>query len=123
MTIPITGALILVLGAGFFLFRPRLLYPATILAIPFTATAVVNFGWTNEVSSGERSLTAWWFFCALWICREAISAVPPWHRAGWFATRRARHGLFAFLGAVLVSLSVPLALGGTRLILQPKSAA
>lgn len=113
----------MVAAIWFFLFKPRMLYAATILAIPFTATAVVNFGWANAVSEGDRSIAAWRFFCTLWICREAISGVPPWHRAGWFSTRRARYGLFAFLAAALVSLCVPLVLEGTTLILQPKPVA
>lgn len=119
MTIPITGALILILGVGFFLFRPALLYPATIISIPFTATAVVNFGWANAAGSWGRSLEIWQFFFTLWICREAISHLPPWRRTGWFLTRRARNGLFAFFAAAFLSLSVPLVLNGTTWVRRP----
>lgn len=120
MSIPITGALALILGIGLFLFRPRLLYPATIIAIPFTATAIVNFGWANAAGSWGRSLEAWQFFFVLWVSREALSGRPPWHRAEWFTTRSARKGLCAFLGVAFLSLSVPLVMNGTTWVLSPR---
>ena len=109
MTVPITGALILITGIWFFLFSPRLLYAAMIISIPFSATAVANLG----SGDGEKGVAAWLFLGALWICREMISGLGPWHTPGWFATRRARYGLLAFLGAVIASLSIPLLLNGT----------
>jgi hypothetical protein len=109
MTVPITGALILIMGGWFFFFSPRLLYAATIISIPFSATAVANIG----SGDSEKGVAAWLFLGVLWVVREMISGLPAWHTPGWFATRRARYGLLAFLGAVVASLSVPLLLNGT----------
>jgi hypothetical protein len=109
MTVPFTGALVLILGILFFLSSPRLLYAALIVSIPFSGMAVLN---DNSGDVG-RGLAVWLFLSALWVLREAISSVPPWHKRGWFASRRARYGLLAFLGAVVASLSVPLLLNGT----------
>ncbi len=109
MTVPVTGALIILLGLWFFVFSPRLLYAAMIISIPFSATAVANVG----SGDGEKGVAAWLFLGALWVFRETISGLSPWHTPGWFSTRRARYGLLAFLGAVIASLSVPLLLNGT----------
>lgn len=109
MTVPITGALIALMGVCFFFFSPRLLYSAMIVSIPFSATTVASLG----SGDSEKGVTAWLFLGALWICREAISGLSPWKSPGWFSTRHARYGLLAFLGAVVASLSVPLFLNGT----------
>lgn len=115
MTVPITGALILALGVGLFLFSPRLLYAALIISIPFSATAVVNLGSGDE----GKGIAAWLFLGSLWVLREMVSGRPPWHTRGWFASRRFRFGLLAFLGAVIVSLAVPLILNGTSWVPSP----
>ena len=109
MTVPLTGALIIIAGIYFFFFSPRLLYAAMIISIPFSATAVAN------VASGdsEKGVAAWLFLGILWVFREMISGQSPWRTPGWFSTRRARYGLLAFLGAVVASLSVPLFMSGT----------
>lgn len=109
MTVPFTGALVLIFGLWLFLFLPKLLYPAMVISIPFSAMAVINFG------SGDtgRGLAAWLFLGFLWIVHETLSGVPPWHARGWFVTRRARYGLLAFLLAVFASVCVPLVLNGT----------
>jgi hypothetical protein len=109
MTVPFTGALILITGMCLFFFSPKFLYAAMVVAIPFSATAVVNFGQEGE----GKSIWAWFFLGALWILREAVSGVPPWRKLGWFATRQARYALLAFACAVIISLSVPLILNGT----------
>lgn len=109
MTLPITGSLIIILGVWFFLFSPRLLYAAMIISIPFSATAVANVG----SGDNEKGVSAWLFLAVLWVVRETISGLPAWRTPGWFATRRARYGLLAFLGAAVASLSVPLLLNGT----------
>lgn len=112
MTIPFTGALVLLLGAWLFLFSPKYLYAAMVISIPFSATAVLNL---RQASEG-KSVMAWLFLSSLWVIREIASGTPPWHKKGWFATRRARYGLLAFGGAVLASLTVPLISSGTSWI-------
>jgi hypothetical protein len=115
MTVPFTGAVILVVGFGLFFLSPKLLYAAMIVFIPFSATAVVNLQ-----SGGEgKGVAAWLFFGALWLLREALSGLPPWRKKGWFASRRSRWALFAFLGAVFASLFVPLVLNGTSWVPDP----
>lgn len=109
MTIPVTGALIVIIGLCFFFFSPALLYAAMIVSIPFSATAVINVGSGDD----EKGVAVWLFLGLLWLVRETLSGVPPWHQPGWFLSRRARYGLLAFLGSVIVSLSVPLVLNGT----------
>ncbi len=116
MEIPVTGAFILVVGATFFLFSPNLLYSAAIISIPFSATAVVNVRWGGT----EKGVSAWLFLGALWVVRETLSPQPLWRRPGWFASRRARYALLAFLGAVVASLCVPLILNGTSSVPDPR---
>jgi hypothetical protein len=115
MTVPITGALIVIAGVFFFLFAPKLLYAAMIVSIPFSATAVANVGW----GGGEKGVAAWLFLGSLWVLRQIVSGLPPWRTPGWFASRRARYGLLAFLGAVVASLSVPLLLNGSAWVPDP----
>ncbi len=115
MTVPITGVLIIIAGVFFFFFAPEYLYAAMIISIPFSATAVANVGWGGT----EKGVSAWLFLGALWVLRQTVSGVPPWRTAGWFASRRARWGLLAFLGAVVASLSVPLLLNGTAWVQDP----
>jgi hypothetical protein len=116
MSFPITGAIILIVGLFFFFFSSKLLYAATILSIPFSATAVVNVRWGGS----EKGVTAWLFFAALWVIKDTLSGVPPWRKPGWFASRRARYGLLAFLGAVILSLCVPMLLNGTSWVPDPR---
>ena len=115
MTIPITGALILIMGVMFFFVSPKLLYAATIVSIPFSATAVANVGWGGT----EKGVSAWLFLSTLWVFRQIVSGLPPWHTPGWLSSRRARWGLLAFLGAVVASLSAPLLLNGTAWVPDP----
>lgn len=88
-----------------------------IVSIPFSATAVMNFSMTGSQyglgRSPEKSIMAFQLFTVLWIIRGAFSHSPPWHRRGWFLTRRARLWLLAFLGAVVLSQCVPLVFNGT----------
>jgi hypothetical protein len=113
MSIPITGAIILVAATCFLLFSPRLLYAAMILSIPFSATAVVNFPWAEGQYGTDKSVMAWQLFAILWICHDALSGLPQWHRHGWFLTRRPRFWLLVFLVVVIASLFVPIILNGT----------
>jgi hypothetical protein len=115
MTVPITGGLIVIAGAFFFLLAPNLLYAAMIISIPFSATAVANVGWGGS----EKGVAAWLFLGSLWVLRQIVSGLPPWRTSGWLASRRARYGLLAFLGAVVASLSVPLLLNGTAWVPDP----
>lgn len=120
MEFPVTGSIILAIAAWFFFFRPQLLYPATIIAIPFSSTAVVNFPMAgSQYGLGinpEKSITAVHLFAVLWIVREALSRFPQWRRRGWFITRRARFWLLGFLAAIGLSLCVPIILNGTAWI-------
>lgn len=90
-----------------------------IVAIPFSATAVVN---VHAGGGEEKGVAAWMFLGALWILREAVSGSPPWHSSGWFSSRRARLSLVAFAGAVSASLCVPLILNGTSWVPDPSVA-
>lgn len=116
MTVPITGALIFIVGLCFFVFSPKLLYAATIISIPFSATVVANVHWGGQ----EKGVAAWLFLGVLWVLRETLSGRPPWHKSGWFSSRAARNGLFAFLAAVVASWSVPLFLNGTAWVPDPR---
>lgn len=122
MEFPVTGLIILVAATWFFFFKPRLLYAAMIVSIPFSATAIVNFSMAGSDygvgASSVKSIMAWQLFTVLWIAREAISRLPQWRRRGWFLTRRARFGLLAFLGTVALSLCVPLVFNGTSWVLS-----
>jgi hypothetical protein len=122
MEFPVTGLIILVAAIWFFFFRPRWLYAAMIVSIPFSATVVVNFPMAGSDygvgASPVKSIMAFQLFTILWIAREAISRLPQWRRRGWFLTRRARFGLLAFLGAVALSLCVPLVFNGTSSVLS-----
>jgi hypothetical protein len=109
MTVPFTGALILVVGFCLFFFSPKVLYAATIVSIPFSATAVLNFGQEGQ----GKSLMAWLFLGSLWVLRETISGVPPWRKQGWLWSRGSRYALLAFWAAVVASMCVPLVLNGT----------
>lgn len=118
MDFPVTGLIILTVAVWFFFFKPRMLYAATIASFPFTATAVVNFAVTGGSSleigrSPEKTITALELFSMLWVLREVVSRTPPWHKQGWFLTRRARFWLLAFLGAFALSFCVPLIVTGT----------
>lgn len=120
MEFPVTGLIILAAAIWFFLFSPRLLYAAMIVSIPFSATAIVNFPMAGSVygigRSPQKSIMAFQLFTVLWISREALSRFPQWQRRGWFLTRGARFGLLAFLGAVALSLCVPLIFNGTSMV-------
>lgn len=115
MSVPITGALIAVLGLWLFCFSPRLLYGAMIISIPFSATAVANLGSAVE----GKGIAAWLFLGTLWVIRDGASRLPVWRKQGWLLTHRARWALLGFLGAVVVSLSVPLVLNGTAWLPDP----
>jgi hypothetical protein len=115
MTIPITGALVLIAGIFLFFFSRKLLYAAMIISIPFSAMAVLNLGSGDQA----KGVSAWVFLAALWFLREALAVPPPWHKPGWFSSNRARWGLLAFLAAVIASLCVPLLLGGTAWLPDP----
>lgn len=122
MEFPVTGLIILAAAVWFFFFRPRWLYAAMIVSIPFSATAVVNFPMAGSQlgigRSPEKSILAFQLFTVLWIAREAISPLPQWRRRGWFLTRRARFGLLALLGAAALSQCVPLVFNGTSSVLS-----
>lgn len=118
MSVPFTGGLILLLGLCFFFHSARVLYASMIIAIPFSATVVINIHAGGE----EKGVAAWMFLGALWILREAITGRPPWHRPGWFSSRRARVALVAFAAAVSASLCVPLVLNGTSWVPDPSVA-
>lgn len=111
MQFPITGVLLIFLCLFFFFFRPRKLYLATVFLLPFSAMAVVNFGWGG--SGGQKGIAAWIFVATLWMVRTAISPKPFWRRAGWHLTRRSRTLLLLLLACGLISLLVPLILNGT----------
>lgn len=115
MNFPATGALILLIGIAIFLFSPHSLYAATIILIPFSATAVVNVHWGGE----DKGVAAWLFLAFLCFSRKVLSNSPPWRGAGWALSRPARNGLFVFFAAVLVSLCVPLVLNGTSFLPDP----
>lgn len=112
MHFPITGVLLVVLGVYFFFFAPRWLYLATVFLLPFSAMAVVNFGW----GEGEKGIAAWMFMGTLWMLRTAISRRPFWRHRGWRLTRRARTELLALLACGFISLLVPLIMNGTTWI-------
>ncbi|HEX5411979.1 MAG TPA: hypothetical protein VFZ27_08965 [Terriglobia bacterium] len=112
MNFPLTGALLALFGAYCFFFAPRWLYLATVFLIPFTAMAVVNFGW----GEGEKGFAAWIFMGSLWMVRTAISRRPFWRHRGWRLTQRARTELLVLLGCAFVSLLVPLIVNGTAWI-------
>ncbi|HEV2395693.1 MAG TPA: hypothetical protein VGS27_01965 [Candidatus Sulfotelmatobacter sp.] len=109
MNFPITGIGLLLVGAYFFLFAPRMLYVATVFLIPFSAMAVMNIGW----GGGEKGIAAWIFMGSLWMVRTAISDRPFWHRAAWVSIRRSRIELTALLACSFISLLVPALLSGT----------
>jgi hypothetical protein len=118
MEFPITGLIILAVAVWFFFFKPRLLYAAMIASFPFTATAAVNFVVAGGSSLGigrspQKNITALELFSTLWVLREVASRTPPWHKSGWFLTRRARFRLLTFLGAFGLSFCVPLIVSGT----------
>lgn len=115
MTVPSTGGLILLIGVWLFFCSPRHLYALMIIAIPFSATAVVNVAAGGE----EKGVAAWMFLGGLWILREVISTDPLWHKIGWFSSRRTRGALLAFGVAVIASLCVPLVLNGTAWVPNP----
>jgi hypothetical protein len=116
MSVPTTGVILIIVGFFFFCFSPKLLYAAMIMSIPFSATAVVNVGWGGM----DKGVTAWLFFGTLWIIRDAFSGEPLWRRGGWLASRNARYGLLMFLGAVLLSLCVPMLLNGISSVPDPR---
>lgn len=109
MSFPGTGLLILLIGAYFFFFAPRMLYLAAVFFIPFSATAVMNVGW----GGGQKGISAWIFMAALWMVRTGVSGKPFWKHVGWRLTRRARIELLALLACAFVSLLVPVILNGT----------
>jgi hypothetical protein len=109
MSFPITGVLLVVLGAYFFFFAPRWLYLATVFLLPFSAMAVVNVGW----GGGAKGIAAWMFMGTLWMVRTAVSPKPFWRCVGWHLTRRARTLLLLLLVCGFISLLVPLILNGT----------
>lgn len=111
MHFSITGVVLILLGLYFFFFRPRMLYLTTVFLLPFSAMAVVNFGWGG--SGGEKGLAAWIFVAALWIIRTTLSHRPFWRHVGWVLTRRARTALLLLLACGFISLLVPLILNGT----------
>jgi len=112
MNFPITGVLLVTLSVYFFFFAPRWLYLATVFLLPFSAMAVVNFGW----GEGEKGIAAWMFMGTLWILRTAISRRSFWRHRGWGLTRRARMELLALLACGFISLLVPLIVNGTAWI-------
>lgn len=112
MNFPISGLVLLSLGAYLLVFAPRMLYLATVFLIPFSAMAVANVGWGGD----HKGIAAWIFMGTLWILRTSISHVPFWKRAGWRLTRRARIELLALLACACVSLLVPLIVNGTNWI-------
>lgn len=110
MSIPLTGAFIIGFTIWLFLFSPRHLYSALVFSLPFSATAVLNFGAVGE----GKSIMAWQFVGMMWILRESLCITPAWRRPGWTLTRDSRRALIAFMIAVIASLSVPLLLNGTE---------
>lgn len=120
MQFPVTGLIILAAAVWVFFFSPKRLYAATIISIPFSATAIVNFPLAGSPygfgRSPQKSIMAWQLFSVLWMVHEGLSRRPQWHRAGWFLTRRPRFALLAFLGVVVLSLCVPLIFNGTSLV-------
>lgn len=112
MDFPITGVLLVALSVYFFFFAPRWLYLATVFLLPFSAMAVVNFGW----GEGEKGIAAWMFMATLWILRTASSRHPFWRQRGSRLTRRARMELLALLACGFISLLVPLIVNGTSWI-------
>jgi O-antigen ligase len=109
MDLPITGAILLILGIYAFFASSRLLYAAMVFLIPFSATAIVNLNWGEE----QKGISAWLFFGALWILQSVLGPSPPWRQLGWRPTQEPRRQLYLFLLVVLASLSVPLILNGT----------
>jgi O-Antigen ligase len=108
--VEVTGiaAFLIPLGIYAFLFAPSLLYRFMVFSLPFSATAVVNYGFTGS-STGLQATT---FFGALWMVREGFKAIRksrPWRSQRMqISMRRLRFFMFA----VVVSLVMPIWIHG-----------
>ena len=109
MDFPITGVILLLIGAYSFFFSPRLLYATMVFVIPFSATAIVNIGWGAD----QKGISAWIFFAVLWLLQSSLGSSRSGKKWGWKETKDSRYQLYRFLLAVLASLSVPFILSGT----------
>ena len=102
------GAILLPLGIYAYFFSPNLLYVATIFLLPFSATAILNFGFL-EATTGIQSMV---YFGTLWMLSagpDALRRCRVWRsRQMQTSVRRLRF----FMLVVGLSLLMPIWING-----------
>lgn len=109
MQITLTGLVLLLFGGYTFLLNKRTLYQLTIFFIPFSATAIFNFGAPGSGSS----IQPYMFFSVIWIVRMQIDMLQikqkPRVDKNYFI---AYSILFIFSSVALISLCMPVVING-----------
>ena len=84
MHITLIGAILIPLGIYAYFFAPNLLYVGTIFLLPFSATAIINFGFMDAT----KSIQAIFYFGTLWMLSAGPGALK---RSGYGDRDRCRH--------------------------------
>src|ERR1019366_3634398 len=114
MQITWIGAILLPLGIYAYFFAPDLLYVATIFLLPFSATAILNFGFL-EATTGIQAMI---YFGTLWMLSggpDALRRSRVWRSPPMQTSVRR---LLFFMLVVGLSLLMPIWINGD-LVIEP----
>ena len=117
VSIPAIGWVVIPLGIVLLFAAPRFLYGATIFAIPFSDTAVLNFGGAHLATSANAfGVQAAIYLGLLTIGREIVTGFPKRVVSAPPTLRAALLLLAAFLTFAVASLAMPLIIHGGFLV-------
>ena len=108
MHLTLIGTILIPLGIYAYFFAPNLLYVGTIFLLPFSATAIINFGFMDAT----KSIQAMFYFGTLWMLSAGPGALK--HSRVWrsrqmqTSVRRLRF----FMLVVWLSLLMPIWING-----------
>ncbi len=121
ISVPPIGWLIAPIGFVLAVAAPRTLFLLAVAAVPFSATAVVNFGGPSSTDLNAFGLQAAIFLGGLWMAREAFDAV----RARTFelpsVIRLPSMLLLGFTAVAALSLVMPVIIDGAFLAREPET--
>src|ERR1017187_5359065 len=115
MTVTPIGWVLLVVGLLLMVARPRWLYIATVFALPFTATGVINVGSGEDASAVQVSM----YLGLLLIARHAAGLLRKGRLPFPRGERTSLIWLGLFIATTAASLIMPIWLGGHVLIPSP----
>ena len=115
VSVPAVGWLVMPVGLVLAVVSPRWLYLSMIFAIPFSATAVVNFGASGGMLDSFGIQAAIFLGC-VWLAREVVTRIRARDFRLPASLRTTALLLLGFLAAATLSLVMPAIINGHFLV-------